>query len=184
MKLKVSSNLKNKLSISFSNLTYGSNDEIEVTKEQFFLEEIQNLLQTGIVENMSSDKQTQKDSLSYRNISKNKISFSWGLTVYPNSVFNLQKEKENNSEVASLVKSGFIEIDQGNKDLSTKEKPVVKAKSKKEKVSPSLAKEKESYIDQQIKDLDNESDSDLEFVDIKQKKEKLVKLKNLSRKEG
>lgn len=197
MKIKVSQNLKGKLSIPGFSKTFIAGEETDLSKDQFLSTEIQSLLSNGILESSSYKKE---DSLQFINKTKNKVVLPWGQIVGPNEVFNVNLEKSSLAQFSNIIKDGLVSRFEGNEaikkdDKKTSQKTakdvdknkkllkdvVASQKLPKETYIHDPSKKTELYVEDKIQEINNELEEG-NFVDKKQVKEKLLKMQRNIRK--
>jgi len=185
MKMKVVSTMKGKLTIPYVYGSYKAGEEVSLTKDQVESSDIQNLLNIGLIEFVDKkDKKAEESLISYKNLTKSILSFSWGSTIRPSQTFFLSNKNAESTEVEQLVKAGKMckslksdkETDKKIKKVSEKQPYIVNPN--KEKTEKIVSKDVHIHVPKNIKESSLFEDSEeLEFVDIKQAKERLAKTK-------
>lgn len=198
IKMKVSENFKGKLSISDLNRTFKAGDEIEFTKEQLETVEIYNIISTGFIEFLNKkDESKVKPLVKYKNLTKTILNFSFGSSIKPSQTFFLSLKNTESKEVKDFIKEGKIGVVKEDENKSKtikrvgaetktlKNKPYVvnhNEESTKKEIpkgmyvhDPKKGQQKESSIEQQLAELDERNSDGMEFVDLKQAKERLLK---------
>jgi len=212
MKLNVVETLKGKLVLSFLPGSYIAGNVIEVTIDQFEFPETQGLISSGLLlldkseQSKSSKKKLAESMVEFSNESRGILVLPWGTVVRPSQRFLTTKKQAESLEIVQYIKSGkVLPIDDAkNKKIESKSKTIKKIVDDKvyvvnpnEDKMDNKAVPKGSYVhnpnkgkrasavEEQISEIDKNSDGGLEFVDQKQAKERLLQMqKSINSRKG
>lgn len=194
MNIKVSDNVKGKISIPSLFQTLKAGQEVTLTKEQFESIQVQNLLKNGII---FSEQYKPSSNKQFRNTSKNKIKLPWGVFVAPNQVFEVEDSNSKSFGFRNLIDNGFIsefvveKVSKTQKSNKSKELKKDSTESVESVASKKLPKgvyvhdpeRKKDYIEHKISEIDSDLNEN-NFVDKKQTKEKLLRMQKNLRTKG
>jgi hypothetical protein len=200
MKLKVASNYVGTIVIPYLGMICKANSEFMVEEKTYNSAEIQKLLADKVLEVFDPNSH---QLIQYKNLSKYKLSFSWGQVVGPLQSFFVTDDKINDKDILVFVKEGLItkviqKNEVKNNQKIIKKKPIIKNKvvakdnkSSKEPVQTTeylnnqkvpnnvvIHKPKETSV-LPLSSKSEENTETIKFVDHEQKVEKINKLQKV-----